>query len=61
MLAKDGQVNALDLADSFCCDARKRIDDSFKDGSGNNDRQNLNMAKKILGHEFEWMENQIIK
>ena len=61
MLAKDGQANAVDLADSFCCDARKRINVSFTEGSNNTDRQNLKIAKKILAKEFEWMENQIIK
>ncbi len=61
MLARDGQTNAVDLADSFCCDARKRVNDSFAAGSGNNDCQNLKIAKKILAKEFEWMENQIIK
>jgi alkylation response protein AidB-like acyl-CoA dehydrogenase len=61
MLVKDGQANAVDLADSFCCDARKRIEVSFKEGADNTDRQNLKIAKKILAKEFEWMENQIIK
>ena len=61
MLAKDGQANAIDLADSFCCDARKRINVTFSEGSHNTDRQNLKIAKKILAKEFEWMENQIIK
>ena len=61
MLAREGQVNAVDLADSFCCDARKRINVSFKEGADNTDRQNLKIAKKILAKEFEWMENQIIK
>ncbi len=46
---------------SFCCDARKRIEVSFKEGANNTDRQNLKIAKKILAKEFEWMENQIIK
>lgn len=61
MLVKDNQPNAVELADSFCCDARKRVNVVFSEGSTNNDRQNLNIAKKILAKEFEWMENQIIK
>jgi len=61
MLVKDGQANAVDLADSFCNDARKRIEVSFKESANNTDRQNLKIAKKILAKEFEWMENQIIK
>ncbi len=61
MLAKDGQANAVDLADSFCCDARKRVEGIFKEGTHNTDAHNLKVAKKILAKEFEWMENQIIK
>ena len=61
MLVKDGQANAVDLADAFCNDARKRIEVSFKESANNTDRQNLKVAKKILAKEFEWMENQIIK
>ena len=61
MLIKDGRANALELADAFCNDARKRIDVSFKESANNTDKQNLNIGKKILAKEFEWMENQIIK
>jgi len=61
MLARDGQANAVDLADSFCNESRKRIEVTFKEGGGNNDRANLKIAKKILAKDFEWMENQIIK
>src|SRR5208283_2096562 len=40
-LAKEpAQANAVNLADSFCCDARKRINASFKEGVHNADRQN---------------------
>jgi len=60
MWLKEGK-DAVDLADSFCCDARKRVEVSFKEGANNTDRQNLKIAKKILAKEFEWMENQIIK
>jgi len=61
MLSKDGRPNAVDLADSFCHDAAKRINTAFKEGVDNNDAQNLSIAKKVLAKEFEWMENQIIK
>ena len=61
MLVKDGQANAVDLASSFCCDARKRVEVAFKESADNTDLQNLKIAKKILAKEFEWMENQIIK
>lgn len=61
MLHQKGQVNAMDLADSFCQQARKRIEAIFKENYYNDDRANLKIAKKILAGEFEWMENEIMK
>ncbi|MBP6343836.1 MAG: acyl-CoA dehydrogenase family protein [Candidatus Omnitrophica bacterium] len=61
MLAKKGQTNAVDLADTFCLDARARIETIFREGSQNHDATQLKLAKKILAKEFEWMENEIIK
>lgn len=61
MLAKDGQANAVDLADSFCRESRKRIAATFAESAWNADAANLKIAKNILAKEFEWMENQIIK
>lgn len=61
MLAKKGQTNAVDLADTFCLDARARIETIFREGNQNHDATQLKMAKKILAKEFEWMENEIIK
>ncbi|MBF0489479.1 MAG: acyl-CoA dehydrogenase family protein [Candidatus Omnitrophica bacterium] len=61
MLTKNGQTNAIDLADSFVQESYKRIEAYFNDGIENNDKANLKIAKKILAKEFEWMENEIIK
>ena len=61
MLKKKGQDNAVDLADNFCWDARKRIDALFLETGNNSDKSQLKMAKKILAKDFEWLENQIIK
>jgi alkylation response protein AidB-like acyl-CoA dehydrogenase len=61
MLKKKGQDNAVDLADSFCQESRKRIEATFKENGCNDDKSNLRIAKKILAKEFEWMENEIIK
>lgn len=57
----NGKKNALELADQFCLDARKRIERTFKEDSCNSDRLSLKISKKILSNEFEWMENEIIK
>ncbi len=61
VLKKNGQDNALDLANSFCIQSRKRIENTFSNSSCNNDVADLKIAKKILAREFEWMENEIIK
>lgn len=61
MLARDGKANAVDLADSFCFDAAKRIRSAFREGQDNNDERNLAIAKHLLAAEYEWMESQIIK
>ncbi len=61
VLIKNGQANAVDLADAFCLDARVRIENAFKEGWHNHDASHLKLAKKILAKEFEWMENEIIK
>ena len=61
MLSKNGQANAVELADNFCLSARQRIEALLAEGSFNHDAQYLKTAKKILANEFEWMENEIIK
>lgn len=61
MLVKKGQKNALDLADNYCQDARRKIHGIFEDAAHNHDQLQLRTAKKILAKEFEWMENEIIK
>lgn len=58
---KNGNKNAIDLADNFCMDARKRIEGLFMETNGNEDEKQLKTAKKILAQEFEWLENEIIK
>lgn len=61
MLVKNGQANAVDLANAFCVDSKERIEAYFAQSANNNDRSHLKVAKKILGKEYEWMENEIIK
>ncbi len=58
---KGDKTNSLDLAIGYCELAEKRIERLFADISGNNDRHLLSISKKVLGKEFEWMENDIIK
>lgn len=61
MLHAQGQENAVQLADSFCLEARDRIESLFKGGVHNNDRKQLKVAKDLLAGKFEWLENEIIK
>ncbi len=55
------KTNALELADLFCLQARRRIEDAFRNNASNDDRQRLAIARKIMIRSFEWMENDIIK
>ncbi len=61
MLVKNGQANAVDLANTFCLDSKKRVEVLFADSENNDDNSHLNVAKKILGKQYEWLENEIIK
>lgn len=61
MLARETQANAVELADSFCADAANRVNASFQESAENVDGKKLEIARRILAREFEWMENQIIK
>ena len=60
-LNKGGQKNAIDLADSFCKEAKSRIEDAFSGHHQEKDHKNLKIAKKILAKEFEWLQSEIIK
>ncbi len=55
------KTNALDLADLFCREARKRINLHFQEERSNTDRQTISVARKLMAKEFEWLENEIIK
>ncbi|MCA9408855.1 MAG: acyl-CoA dehydrogenase family protein [Candidatus Omnitrophica bacterium] len=62
-LSKDDPTrrNAIELADLFCRTSRRRIENAFREGKSNCDRQSLKMAKDILASRYEWMENDIVK
>ncbi|MEI6437301.1 MAG: acyl-CoA dehydrogenase family protein [Candidatus Omnitrophota bacterium] len=61
MLHKNGQENALDLAVAYCLESRKRVDALFLEAGSNHDKVSLKLAKNVLGGEFKWMENEVIK
>lgn len=57
----DDKQNAVELADLFCLEARRRIEGFFKSDKCNNDKALLKVAKKVLENEYLWMEEEIIK
>ena len=55
--ARDG---VIDLADTFCNEARLRIDLSFKNLKKNNNKQNYGLAQSVLNDELSWLEEGIV-
>ena len=60
MLAKQGQKEAITLADTFCREARLRIEDLFRDFYGPNDENLYKLAMSVLKGEQEWLEQGIV-
>ncbi len=58
---RDKEANAIDLADLYCRTARERIEGFFKSVQHNCDRQCMNVSRKLLARQYEWLENDIIK
>ncbi len=56
----EGKESSLDLADLFCCSARKRIEVLFKEGRRNDDKKNTAVARKLMAGDYQWLENDII-
>ena len=59
MLSKKGQVEAIDLADTFCRMSRLRIDDHFRNLFGPNDENMYKLAMSVLKGEHAWLEHGI--
>jgi alkylation response protein AidB-like acyl-CoA dehydrogenase len=59
-LAADGNSHAIDLADLFCREARKRIDRLFDDFYGSNDDASYRVAQQVLKGEHTWLESGIM-
>ena len=60
MLAREGQKEAIELADYFCREARVRIDQHFRELYGANDGAMYKVAKHVLGNEHTWLEKGIV-
>jgi alkylation response protein AidB-like acyl-CoA dehydrogenase len=59
-LAREGDRNALDLADLFCREARHRIADHFRNLFGPTDGALYRLAQRVLAGEFAWLEAGIV-
>ena len=51
---------SLELADLFCREARRRIENNFRQMFGPNDLALNKTAKEVLGSEFAWLEQGIV-
>ena len=59
-VAKDGDTNAIDLADVFCREARLRIADHFRNLFGPTDGALYRLSQRVLQGEFTWLEHGIV-
>lgn len=61
-LAKAGgnSVNAVELADLFCRDARQRIEENFRVSRRNHDRKNIHVSRDVLKQKYVWLETDIL-
>lgn len=56
----EGRPEAIDLADIFCRNARRRVDDLFRDLHGSNDVATWRLAQRVVAGEFAWLERGIV-
>jgi alkylation response protein AidB-like acyl-CoA dehydrogenase len=61
MLAKQGNKNALELADLFCREARTRIDQNFRTLFDNHDELAYKVVQKLMKGEYEWLEGDLVQ
>ncbi|HWE41064.1 MAG TPA: acyl-CoA dehydrogenase family protein [Gemmatimonadaceae bacterium] len=60
MLAKEGNREAIELADYFCREARVRVEQSFRELYGPDDAAMRNVARHVLDGRHAWMERGIV-
>jgi alkylation response protein AidB-like acyl-CoA dehydrogenase len=61
MLDERGDDRAMELAEVFCREARLRIERSFDDLFGRNDRALYKLAQRVLAGEHAWLEDGIAR
>ena len=60
-LAKNGQKNAIDLADVFCREARIRIENTFNNLFTEYDDAAYKLVQNMLKGEYDWFEGQLVQ
>jgi hypothetical protein len=60
MLAKQGNREAVELADVFCREARERIEASFRALYGEHDNALYRLAQRVVKGEHAWLERGIV-
>jgi alkylation response protein AidB-like acyl-CoA dehydrogenase len=61
MLAKQGQKDAMELADLFCREAATRVDQNFRTLFDNHDELAYKVVQKIMKGEYEWLEGDLVQ
>ena len=60
MLARKGQKEAIELADLFCHDARRRVRAIFRRVFDNDDVATYAVARDVLAGKHTWMETGLV-
>jgi hypothetical protein len=61
MLAKQGNKNALDLADVFCHEARKRVDFNFQTLFDDYDEKEYRVVQELMKGKYEWLRGELVE
>jgi hypothetical protein len=60
MLAEQGNIEATELADLFCREARQRIRTNFQRFYGKNDSAIYRVSQRVLDGRHAWLEQGIV-
>ncbi|HEX9986019.1 MAG TPA: acyl-CoA dehydrogenase family protein [Thermoanaerobaculia bacterium] len=61
MLEKQGNKNAMELADLFCSEAAVRVDQNFRTLFDNHDDLSYKVVQKLMKGEYEWLEGDLVE
>ena len=61
MLAKQGQKNAMDLADVFCAEARKRIEFNFTNLFTDSDDKAYKVVQNLMKGDYDWLQGNLVE